>query len=266
MQKMIHFSRVIATLNFSSGRSHTAVRAPNPVCYHARFPEPIEMRRLPAFLGALFALASLPLAAANVSGKVSFVTKRGQNPVPAETLVWIEPAGARAPHIPPATFQITTRNKTLVPHVLAIPVGSTVAFPNDDPISHNLFSLSSNNAFDLGLYRKGAGKSQKFESPGIVNVYCNVHPNMSAVIHVMATPYFAFADGNGNFTVTNVPAGKYRLVAWNEQGGQNEVPVEISGAAAPPPIAITLDSRNYRATQHMDKAGKPYKAPSSREY
>lgn len=265
MQKMIHFSRVIATLNFSSGRSHTAVRAPNPVCYHARFPEPIEMRRLPAFLGALFALASLPLVAANVSGKVSFVTKRGQNPVPAETLVWIEPVGARAPHIPPATFQIITRNKILVPHVLAIPVGSTVAFPNDDPISHNLFSLSSNNAFDLGLYRKGAGKSQKFESPGIVNVYCNVHPNMSAVIHVMATPYFAFADGNGNFTVTNVPAGKYRLVAWNEQGGQNEVPVEISGAA-PPPIAITLDSRNYRATQHMDKAGKPYKAPSSREY
>jgi plastocyanin len=224
------------------------------------------MRRLPAFLGALFALATLPLAAANVSGKVSFVTKRGQNPVPAETLVWIEPVGARAPHVAAATFQITTRSKTLVPHVLAIPVGSTVAFPNDDPISHNLFSLSSNNAFDLGLYRKGAGKSQRFESPGIVNVYCNVHPNMSAVIHVMATPYFAFADGNGNFTVTNVPAGRYRLVAWNEQGGQNEVPVEISGAAALPPIAITLDSRNYRAAQHMDKAGKPYKAPSSREY
>jgi plastocyanin len=224
------------------------------------------MKRLPVSLAALFALAALPLAAASVTGKVSFVTKRGQNPVPAETLVWIEPLTTRTPRLTPATFQITTRNKTLVPHVLAIPVGSTVVFPNDDPISHNLFSLSSNNAFDLGLYRKGAGKSQKFQTPGIVNVYCNVHPNMSAVIHVMATPYFAFADANGSFSVGNVPPGRYRLVAWNEQGGQNEAPVEISGPAAPPALALTLDSRNYRATQHLDKAGKPYKAPSSREY
>jgi len=224
------------------------------------------MKRLPAIAVAFATLAAIPLTAANVTGKVAFVTKRGQNPVAAETLVWVEPVSGRAPRLNPATFQITTRNKTLVPHVLAIPAGSTVTFPNDDPISHNLFSLSSNNAFDLGLYRKGAGKSQKFDSPGIVNVYCNVHPNMSAVIHVMATPYFAFADANGNFSVANVPPGRYRLVAWNEQGGQNEAPVDIAGAGAPPAIAMTLDSRNYRASQHMDKAGKPYKAPSSREY
>lgn len=224
------------------------------------------MKRLPTILGAFLALAALPLAAANVTGKIAFVTKRGQNPVAAETLVWIEPITGRAPRVAPGTFQITTRNKTLVPHVLAIPAGSTVTFPNDDPISHNLFSLSSNNAFDLGLYRRGAGKSQKFDTPGVVNVYCNVHPNMSAVIQVMATPYFAFADEKGNFTVTNVPSGKYRLVAWNEQGGQDEVALEISGGSAPAAINLTLDSRNYRATQHMDKAGKPYKAPSSREY
>ena len=224
------------------------------------------MKRLPAIAVAFATLAALPLTAANVTGKVTFVTKRGQNPVAAETLVWVEPVAGRAPRVTPGTFQITTRNKTLVPHVLAIPVGSTVTFPNDDPISHNLFSLSSNNAFDLGLYRRGAGKSQKFDTPGIVNVYCNVHPNMSAVIHVMATPYFAFADANGNFSVPNLPPGRYRLVAWNEQGGQNEAPVEIAAAGAPPAIALTLDSRNYRASQHMDKAGKPYKAPSSREY
>src|SRR5258708_39349254 len=152
------------------------------------------MKRLPAFSAAIIVIAALPLAAANVTGKVAFVTKRGQNPVPAETLVWVEPASGRAVRVMPGTFQITTRNKILVPHVLAIPVGSTVIFPNDDPISHNLFSLSSNNAFDLGLYRKGAGKSQKFETPGIVNVYCNVHPNMSAVIQVMTTPHFALPD------------------------------------------------------------------------
>jgi plastocyanin len=223
------------------------------------------MKRLPAVLAAFFLLAT-PLTAANITGKISIVARRGQNPVAAETLVWLEPVSGKVPRLTPATFAITTRSKVLVPHVLAIPVGSTVVFPNDDPISHNLFSLSSNNAFDLGLYRKGAGKSQKFSSPGVVNVYCNVHPNMSAVIHVMSTPYFSLADANGAFSLPNVPAGRYRLVAWNEQGGESDSPIEVSGTAAPAPLTVTLDSRNYRATQHLDKTGKAYKAPSSREY
>jgi plastocyanin len=221
-------------------------------------------RSLPAFACALAALAALPLAAATVSGKISFMTKRGQNPVVNETLVWLEPAG-KSLRKPPQTFQMMTRGKALVPHVLAIPLGSTIEFPNDDPISHNLFSLSSNNAFDLGLYRRGAGKSHKFDIPGVVNVYCNVHPNMSAVIHVMATPFYTFADPAGNYALADIPPGKYRLVAWNEQGGQSNSDVEVSAAGSVAgPLALTLDSRNYRITQHMDKTGKPYQAP--REY
>jgi hypothetical protein len=225
------------------------------------------MKRLPLVLAGFFAIAALPLAAATVSGKIAFVTKRGQNPVPAETLIWLEPIGGKVPRRAPGTFQIVTRNKILIPHVLAIPVGSTVAFPNDDPISHNLFSLSSNNAFDLGLYRKGAGKTQKFDAPGIVNVYCNVHPNMSAVIHVLSTRYFAFAGVDGAFSVDDVPPGKYRLVVWNEQGGQNEAPViDVTASGLSQAVTLTLDSRNYRATVHMNKVGKPYQSPSTREY
>ncbi len=221
------------------------------------------MRRpFPLFACAVLALSALPLAAVSVSGKISFVTKRGQNPVANETLVWLEPAGGKNMKRPPATFQMMTRGKALVPHVLAIPVGSTVEFPNDDPISHNLFSLSTNNAFDLGLYRKGAGKSNKFNTPGVVNVYCNVHPSMSAVIHVMATPYYTFADASGNYALGDIPPGKYRLVAWNEQGGQTDSAVEVSSAGAVSgALALTLDSRSYRLTQHMDKTGKPYQAP-----
>jgi len=187
------------------------------------------MKRLPAHFAACLAFAALPLMAATVTGKVAFVTKRGQNPVANETLIWLEPLGGKVARRVPATVQIVTRNKTLVPHVLAVPVGSTVGFPNDDPISHNLFSLSSNNAFDLGLYRKGAGKTQKFDTPGIVNVYCNVHPNMSAVIHVLSTPYFGFADAGGSFAIGDVSPGKYRLVVWNEQGGQSEAPQHGQG-------------------------------------
>ena len=218
------------------------------------------MKRL-LVLASVLAVA-VPLAAASVGGKVNFIMKRGQTPVINETVVWLEPASGKAAPRPPAKFQMTTRGKTLLPHVLAVPIGSTVEFPNDDPISHNLFSLSSNNTFDLGLYRRGSGKSHKFDIPGVVNVYCNVHPNMSAVIQVMATPYYTFADAAGNYALVDIPPGKYRLVAWNEQGGQTSSNVEVSAAGtASGPLALTLDSRNYRITQHMDKTGKPYQAP-----
>jgi plastocyanin len=220
------------------------------------------MKRLLPFLVSAAALFSATLSAAPVTGSVSFLTKRGQRPILNETLVWLEPAAvvARAQRRLPESVAMTTRNKMLLPHILAIPAGSTVTFPNDDPISHNLFSLSSGNSFDLGLYRKGAGKSEKFDNPGIVNVYCNVHPNMSAVIHVMSTPYYGFADANGRYSF-DVPAGRYRVVAWNEQGGTAESVVDVGATGLKAPLAMTIDSRNFRVSQHMNKIGKPYQAP-----
>jgi len=216
------------------------------------------MKRL--LLAASLLAVAAPLAAATVGGKVNFIMKRGQNPIVNETLVWLEPAAGRVVPRPPGKFQMTTRGKTLIPHVLAVPIGSTVEFPNDDPISHNLFSLSPASTFDLGLYRKGAGKSQKLTAPGIINVYCNVHPTMSAVIHVMPTPYYAFADGNGHYAIADVPPGKYKVVAWNEQGGQTAAMVDV-GPAGAANVALTLDSSNYRSASHLNKVGKPYTAP-----
>lgn len=225
------------------------------------------MKRILLISTLLLSVAALSAEAANVSGKINFVAKRGQNPNANETLVWLEPTGKTSIKRPPSTVSIVTRGKALVPHVLAIPVGSTVEFPNDDPISHNLFSLSSPNAFDLGLYRRGAGKSHKFESAGLVNVYCNVHPNMSAVIHVMATPFYAFADAGGTYTLADVPPGKYRLVAWNEQGGQSDTPLEVtSGGQVVGTLALTLDSRNYRQAQHLNKEGRAYQPTTARDY
>jgi len=208
------------------------------------------------------------VSAATVSGSISFVTKRGQSPVAQETLVWVEPAGtkpAKPAKKSPATFQVLTRSKALLPHVLAVPAGSTVIFPNEDPIAHNLFAISGGNAFDLGIYRRGPGKSQRFENAGVVNVYCNVHPNMSAVIHVMNAQSYVFADPTGTFSITGLAPGKYTLIAWNEQGGtvRTSIDVPASGLAG---IAVTLDSRSFRAVPHMNKEGKPYRAPSSRDY
>lgn len=224
------------------------------------------MKRLLLVLVALFALRSSELSASVVSGKVMFLAKRGQRPVLNETLVWLEPAG-RAPRKPASTFQLTTRNKMFLPHVLAVPAGSTVSFPNEDPISHNLFSLTPKNTFDLGLYRKGATpKTHTFDETGVVNVYCNVHPNMSAVVHVMTTPYYGFADGNGAYSF-DVPAGKYRLIAWNEQGGMTSTDIEVMQAGTVTGnLLLTIDGRNFRVGQHTNKEGKPYQAPASKDY
>jgi plastocyanin len=217
------------------------------------------MKRLLPLAVCVVALLAAELNAANVAGRINFVTKRGQHPVVNETLVWLEPAAKTQPRRA-NTFLMTTRGKTLVPHVLAVPVGSTVQFPNDDPISHNLFSLSSGNNFDLGLYRRGTGKTATFKSPGVVNVYCNVHPTMSAVIHVLATPYFAFTDATGAFNVADVPPGNYTLVAWNEQGGTAQSKLDVPAAGANN-VAVTLDSSSYRAAQHLNKENKPYAPP-----
>lgn len=205
------------------------------------------------------------LSAGGVSGRVAFTTKRGQSPVVNETLVWLEPVNVKITKRSSGTFQMTTRGKMLLPHILAVPAGSTVSFPNDDPFLHNLFSLSGGNGFDLGLYRRGPGKSQHFDNPGVVNIYCNVHPNMSAVIHVMTSPYYAFADAGGTFSLADVPAGKYTIVAWNEQGGTVRTAIDVpeDGLGG---LALTFDTRNFRLVQHMNKEGKPYQAPPTRDY
>lgn len=217
------------------------------------------MKRL-LFAFAIGALVSGSLSASVVSGKVMFLTKRGQKPVVNETLVWLEPVG-RAPKRPAAAFTMTTRSKTFLPHVLAVPAGSSIAFPNEDPIAHNLFSLTPGNTFDLGLYRRGAGKDHKFDAPGVVNVYCNVHPSMSAVVHVMTTPYYGFTDVNGNYSF-DVPAGKYHVTAWNEQGGTaaSDIEVKSDGTIAGPTL-LTIDGRNFRFVEHTNKFGQAYRTP-----
>lgn len=220
------------------------------------------MKRLLVLAAAVAGVVATSLTAAPVTGKVSFLTKRGQRPNPAETVVWLEPISARPDKKPaaPEQFQMVTRGKALLPHVLVIPAGASVAFPNQDPIAHNLFSISGPNSFDLGFYRTGPGKTQKFDAPGLVNVYCNVHPNMSAVIHVMPTPYYGFADATGAYSI-DVPPGKYRVVAWNELGGTAESIVDVGPSGVTGNSALTIDGRNFRVVDHMNKMGRPYTAP-----
>lgn len=120
------------------------------------------------------------------------------------------------------------RNETFVPHVLAITTGTTVEFPNSDRIYHNVFSLSKPKQFDLGRYALGKSRSVRFDRPGIVRVFCDIHSHMNAFILVFSHPYFAMTDEGGAYRIDNIPPGTYNVVAWNE-----------GTAAEPKPVTVT---------------------------
>jgi len=133
----------------------------------------------------------------------------------------------------PARVVLDQRNETFVPHVLAIATGTTVDFPNSDRIYHNVFSLSKAASFDLGRYAAGRSKSVRFDRPGIVRVFCEIHSHMSAFILVFSHPFFTMTDGDGRYRLEGIPPGTYNVVAWNEGVSSEPMAVTVpsSGAA-----------------------------------
>jgi plastocyanin len=117
-----------------------------------------------------------------------------------------------------------------VPHVLPIQVGTTVEFANNDPLAHNVFSISSPKRFNLGLYGRGTSRRVKFDQPGVVQLLCNVHQEMSAFIVIVRNPYFARTDKDGSFHIDNVPSGRHRLRVWHEGIDERSYDVEIATA------------------------------------
>ncbi len=119
------------------------------------------------------------------------------------------------------------RNETFVPHVLAITTGTTVDFPNSDKFYHNVFSLSKPRAFDLGRYAAGNSRPVRFDRPGIVRVFCDIHSHMSAFILVFGHPFFAMTDAEGRYRIENVPPGTYGVIAWNEGTSSDARPITV---------------------------------------
>jgi len=142
----------------------------------------------------------------------------------------------------PSHVELRQQNETFVPHVLAITKGSTVDFPNDDPFFHNVFSLSSAAAFNLGRYPRGQSRPWKFSKAGLVKVFCDIHSHMSASILVLDHPYFATPGTDGNYEIKNVPAGQYTIVGWHERVGERTASVRVeAGRAASIDLTVPVE-------------------------
>jgi len=222
----------------------------------------------------LAALACAPRGAhaqGEVSGQISLIERQGADRSdPSTAVVYleargrVEPQGTPRPALRPTTIAMTGRE--FVPHVRTILAGASVAFPNQDPFSHNVFSNAEAGPFDLGLYRRGVSKAWTFARPGIYPVYCNIHSRMVSFVIAVPTSYVATVASDGRFMIPGVPAGTYVVHAWHEHAGgpvTREIVVPAGGLSGQ---HIVLDARAYVAAPHLNKFGLPYAATRADRY
>lgn len=203
---------------------------------------------------------------ASVSGTVSILDRdRDERSDVAQAVVWLE-SSSRVPVVP-VEVAIQTSDKEFSPHVVVVPAGSRVSFPNNDAFDHNVFSRSREAVFDLGRYGRGEARSTVFGRPGIVRIYCNIHSHMSAVVVVRDSPYFTQPAADGSFRVEGLAAGSYTLHAWHERA-REEIARQLDvGGSDIVDLMVELDTREYEFVQHLNKYGQPYsRARRGRRY
>jgi plastocyanin len=219
------------------------------------------------------------VAGAAVSGKKMHHTVIPKTVIP-ETVVWLTPitptpipatggdAATVVPSLPasPANLQLVQKNKSFEPHVLVVPAGSLVEFPNRDPFFHNVFSLFEGKRFDLGLYEAGTSRTVRFDRPGISYIFCNIHPEMSAVVITLATPLYAIANHDGQVSLPGVPYGHYILHVWSEgMGPENAQPLTREVTIGENTFSlgvIRVPEANGQRIAHKNKYGRDYDEPT----
>jgi plastocyanin len=239
----------------NEARSRAAGRSAAEVASPATSPSTPSAMTSPS---STFAAPSPQVAPANPTVSVSGTVSGGGPPGPGGAVIWLKRANGETPRPTPAHGKvISQRGKTFVPHVLVVPVGSRVAFRNDDPIFHNIFSLSKPNEFDTGLYKQGATYTETFRHPGAVQLLCNIHASMFGFVFVVDTPYYAQAEASGTFSIKGVPPGEYELQVWHEAAAKPTVEHLTVGAGGVRGLALRVGG-DKRAPQFLpDKSGKP---------
>jgi plastocyanin len=216
----------------------------------------------------------------DVSGRLltlpssQFAGKRVNDASAASVVVWLSPlkTGAVSPVTPvrQPIYRLVQKDKMFSPHLLVVPAGSQVEFPNQDPFFHNVFSLFNGKRFDLGLYESGTSRSVRFDREGVSYIFCNIHPEMGAIVLALNTPYFGISDGNGIVTLHNVQAGSYRLNVWSENGqvanpGPAQRIVQVSTEAVHLGD-ITLQTTADALANHKNKFGEDYEPTRDQKY
>lgn len=191
----------------------------------------------------------------------------------SNVVVWLKPLDSSAePTVEPAKQhpRLIQKNKTFEPHLVVVPVGSTVDFPNHDPFFHNVFSVFDGKRFDLGLYEAGTTNSVRFDKPGISFLFCNIHPEMNAVVVALETPYFGVSNKAGAVSIPEVPDGRYELHVWYERSASESLrhlmrTVQISSSNSKLGTIAVPESQES-AAPHKNKYGQDYAPPPSETY
>ena len=212
-----------------------------------------------------------------VTGQVQIAAptrEKGANPRGSEeVVVWLKASDADpAPAAPTAVKRqrLVQHHKTFEPHVLVVAVGSVVEFPNRDPFFHNVFSLFEGKRFDLGLYEAGVTNSVRFDREGVSYLFCNIHPEMSAVVVSVNTPYYGVSDRSGRVSIPDVPDGRYEVHYWAERALPEALKkltrvVSISGGTRTLGSVQIPENPNFTAL-HKNKYGQDYAPPPSTDY
>ena len=167
----------------------------------------------------------------------------------------------------PHRYRLAQIHKTFDPHLLIVPVGAVVEFPNRDPFFHNVFSLFEGKRFDLGLYEAGSKREVHFDRPGVSFIFCNIHPQMTAIVIAVKTPYFAVSDPSGNVEIRNVSPGRYRTGIWAERclpDVLNSLSREVTVGEGTTLLGpLKLKASGDLLANHKNKYGRDYDTPSS---
>jgi hypothetical protein len=202
--------------------------------------------------------------AVTVTGTAAVIGKGKPAADSSGVVVWLEPRDGDKPRVEPLRTRprMVQRNKSFEPHLLVVTVGSSVEFPNLDPFFHNVFSLFDGKRFDLGLYEAGGSRTVTFTRPGVCYVFCNIHPEMSAVVVTVDTPYYAVSDRAGNVAIPNVPPGRYAAVAWHERHKlerPSDFPRDVRVSAAASSLGVLRFTESTQLiVAHKNKYGQDY--------
>src|SRR5437868_8530437 len=223
-----------------------------------------------SLLSVIFCGSMTDLRATDILGKVQVGLKRSEGTSGIViSLTPLNQSEAAALKQPPIHAVLTQKNKTFSPHLLVIPPGSTVEFPNRDPFFHNVFSLFEGKRFDLGLYESGTSRSVKFDRPGVSYIFCNIHPQMNAIVISLDTPYYSLADNSGSVKIANVKSGEYLLQIWAEGLNSDEMgrlSRHITVTDDPVQLGVIQVPSNETLAQHKNKYGRDYDSAASSSY